>query len=77
MPLDHALGNDFAHVLAVRQLVHAGREHIRLNSLTWGQDGAQPQVIVPVRRDEIVAGRRPATERAVEPPAPSKYAERA
>ena len=39
------------------------------NSLTWGQNGTEPQEAVPDRRAVVVAVRRPAEDRVVAPTA--------
>ena len=48
-----------------------------LSSLTWGQDGTEPKVVVPVGRVVDVAERRPAVERDEVPTAAPKHPVRA
>ena len=54
------------------------RSALRLNSLTWGQNGTEPEVaVVPVRRAAVAAVRRPAVERVGVPTAAPIHTARA
>ena len=45
----------------------------RTSSLTWGENGPEPEDDVAVRRGGVVPNRRPTVERVVEPTAAPKH----